>query len=183
MASNSCNNVFLAYDRDFRKLQAYNSMNWCHLHQEMFFPLVETPLLVLFLPSQRQSSPRKQSFPVGYCFAFFSFFLFRSYGKCRSKVFLQTPVSNMQWTPCHFKVPWWMALDVLSCPPLSCLPSYQHRSTPFGCCSSSVKVGRDSLKVFGFLSGAICNWYQVPGNHPSLLENLSVAMQFIENIP
>ena len=105
----------------------------------------------------------------------------------------------MQWTSCHFKVDL-TGCPVLPCPALpcpatpcpvlpcpvlpcpaipSCFPSYQHRSTPFGCCSSSVKVGRNSLKVFGFLSGAICNWYQVPDNHPSLLENLSVAMQMI----
>ena len=39
MASNSRNQVFLAYDQDFRKLRVFNLMPWYHLHTEMFFAL------------------------------------------------------------------------------------------------------------------------------------------------
>ena len=37
MAFTTKSNIFLAYDRDFRKLRAHNNMPWNVLHHELFF--------------------------------------------------------------------------------------------------------------------------------------------------
>ena len=79
MASNSRTNVFLSYDRDFRKLRAHDSMPWSTLHQELFFSLSQQAVTQnATFPLRRQPNPKKQSFPAGYCFSFCSF------GRCKN---------------------------------------------------------------------------------------------------
>ena len=74
MAANSRTPAFLAYDKDFRKLRAHNSMPWCVIHQELFFsvnstsPAAQSPVF----PQSKHSSGKRQSFPAGYCFMFCS---------------------------------------------------------------------------------------------------------------
>lgn len=80
MASASRPGVFLAYDRDFRKLRAHNSMPWSHLHQELHFTVTRhaSTLPTASTPLGRSQLPKKQSFPSGYCF------VFCTYGTCKN---------------------------------------------------------------------------------------------------
>ena len=92
MAPNSRTNVFLSYNRDFRKLRAHDSMPWSTLHQELFFSLSQHAFTQsTTFPLRRQPNPKKQSFPAGYCFSFCSF------GRCKKPmVHFQTPMSHLQ---------------------------------------------------------------------------------------
>ena len=65
--------VILSYDSDFRKLRALNSMPWSHLHPELYHTVTSnahTAPNPAFLPKRKQPFPRRQSFPIGFCFAF-----------------------------------------------------------------------------------------------------------------
>ena len=75
MAASSKSNLFLSYDRDFRKLRAHNNMPWNMIHQELFLSLNSRSHQVA--PMSQPLTQRKQSFRGGTCFAF------ASAGRCR----------------------------------------------------------------------------------------------------
>ena len=80
MSRDAPSHVFLAYDRDFRKLRCHFSLPWCLLHQELFYSVSKAAGVQgrqfpnphhMFL-QRRQQVAKRQPFPTGYCFAFCS---------------------------------------------------------------------------------------------------------------
>ena len=72
MASNAKPNLFLTYDRDFRKLRAHNNMPGSILHHELFLSLhCKQVAFNVGVAQQKPIFPQqKQSFRAGLCFAF-----------------------------------------------------------------------------------------------------------------
>ena len=68
--------MFLAYDRDFRKLRAHNNMPWNVLHQELFFSLTSRADNVPSVQQKMAFPRRKQPFRAGL------FYAFGSTGRC-----------------------------------------------------------------------------------------------------
>ena len=79
MAASTRNNVFLSYDRDFRKLRAHNNMPWDVIHQELYFALSSKNQSQTMTQNPRpaQSNAGRQPFRRGVCYAF------ASTGRCR----------------------------------------------------------------------------------------------------
>ena len=77
MAFTTKSNIFLSYDRDFRKLRAHNNMPWNVLHQELFFSLNSRADHVPSVQQKMGFPQRKQPFRAGLCYAF------GSTGRCR----------------------------------------------------------------------------------------------------
>jgi len=80
MSRDAPSRVFLAYDRDFRKLRCHFSLPWCLLHQELFYSVSKAagvqgrqyPNQHRMFPQRRQLMGKLQPFPNGYCFTFCS---------------------------------------------------------------------------------------------------------------
>ena len=80
MSRDAPSRVFLAYDRDFRKLRTHFTLPWCLLHQELFYSVSKAagiqgrpfPNQHRAFPQRRQPVAKRQPFPTGYCFAFCS---------------------------------------------------------------------------------------------------------------
>ena len=77
MAFTTKSNIFLAYDRDFRKLRAHNNMPWNVLHHELFFLLTSRAHHAPSVQQKMGFPQRKQPFRAGLCYAFVST------GRCR----------------------------------------------------------------------------------------------------
>ena len=77
MAASARNNMFIAYDRDFRKLRAHNNMPWDVIHQELYMALSHRNQNVSHNPRPTQGNNGKQPFRGGVCYAF------ASSGRCR----------------------------------------------------------------------------------------------------
>ena len=77
MAASARNNMFIAYDRDFRKLHAHNNMPWDVIHQELYLALSYRNQNVSHNPRHTQGNNGKQSSRGwggggGVCYAFAS---------------------------------------------------------------------------------------------------------------
>ena len=72
MAFTTKSNIFLAYDRDFRKLRAHNNMPWNVLHHELFFLLTSRAHHAPSVQQKMGFPQRKQPFCAGLCYAFVS---------------------------------------------------------------------------------------------------------------
>ena len=72
MAFTTKSNIFLAYDRDFRKLRAHNNMPWNVLHHELFFLLTSRAHHAPSVQQKMGFPQRKQPFRAGLCYAFVS---------------------------------------------------------------------------------------------------------------
>ena len=64
--------MFIAYDRDFRKLLAHNNMPWDVIHQELYLALSYRNQNVSHNPRPTQGNNGKQPFRGGVCYAFAS---------------------------------------------------------------------------------------------------------------
>ena len=77
MAFTSRSNIFVAYDRDFRKLRAHNNMPFNILLKELFFSVTSRADNVPSVQQKMGFLHRKQPFRAGLCCAF------GSTGRCR----------------------------------------------------------------------------------------------------
>ena len=65
MAASARNNMFIAYDRDFRKLRVHNNMPWDVIHQEFYLALSYRNQNVSHNPRHTQGNNGKQPFRGG----------------------------------------------------------------------------------------------------------------------